>query len=239
MKNFEYSISVKSLIVDPLNGLNNLKIYYENNLAECNSELEYIARHREITCYFFDLREIKNFDLVQKYIDIEVSRQVRFKRLIEILKENHNKIKPILKYGRFNSTKNGINYLFYYTYEKRYIIEYHGICYEFNITESKNDISSGFSYVLRVMENGLDLKVVDLYPETDTNSKYLGKGISIGIILHSKELFNKRIISSSNKKLQTDYDEFNSEEAIDKVWKRLEDRELVGYNEKEGYYFTK
>jgi hypothetical protein len=68
------------------------------------------------------------------------------------------------------------------------------------------------------MENGIDLKVVDLYP--DLSKYYLGKGISIAIILEARNIFKKRIISSSNLST-SNYCEWNTPEAIEKVWKKL------------------
>ncbi|MBF6643906.1 hypothetical protein [Chryseobacterium indologenes] len=70
------------------------------------------------------------------------------------------------------------------------------------------------------MDNGTDLKVVALYP--DQKNYYLGRGISVSIILKAKDIFGKRIISSSCLK-PTYLGESISDLAVKKVWNRLVD----------------
>lgn len=87
--------------------------------------------------------------------------------------------------------------------------------------------------MLREMENGIDLKVIALFAD---NTYYLGKGISISIILKAKEIFGKRIISSSNLPPIT-VGESISELAISKVWKPLVERRKAKYCESEHHYY--
>jgi hypothetical protein len=89
-----------------------------------------------------------------------------------------------------------------------------------------------FSFLLRVMENGTDLKVSDLFA-----GSYKGKGISIAIILRAKELFNKRIISSSNR-TQSYIGEANWKEAIEKVWNPMVSQGLARYDAENDYYYV-
>lgn len=106
--------------------------------------------------------------------------------------------------------------------------------YFFDIWRDGDDLENlhKFSFLLRVMENGRDLKVVDLFA-----GDYKGKGISIPIILKSKQLFNKRIISSSNR-IKSYSGEANWGEAIEKVWKPLVSQGLAKYDTEKDYYFV-
>ncbi len=92
-----------------------------------------------------------------------------------------------------NTTKNEKNYTFLYIFNKQYLEDHEGNVLIFEIWEKGKEELDKFSFILREMENGVDLKVVDLYP--DSIGYYLGKGISRAMILHSKKLFDKRIIS--------------------------------------------
>lgn len=129
------------------------------------------------------------------------------------------------------STKDG-DFIF------EYCLDYHphlkSDVYFFDIWRDGDDLENlhKFSLLLRVMENGSDLKVVDLFA-----GDYKGKGISIPIILKSKQLFNKRIISSSNK-LKSYSGEANWDEAVEKVWKPLVSQELAKYDIENDYYFV-
>ncbi|QQQ28928.1 hypothetical protein [Chryseobacterium indoltheticum] len=78
------------------------------------------------------------------------------------------------------------------------------------------------------MENGNDLKVIDLFP--DSKKYYLGKGISRAMILHCKNLFVKRIISEGGNN--------KWEEARTKVWERMKSNREVAYCESNDFYFT-
>ncbi|MEM9548095.1 MAG: hypothetical protein AAGA77_19095, partial [Bacteroidota bacterium] len=132
----------------------------------------------------------------------------------------------------------GYEYKFTYSFYIDYMLHYDGETIIFNITTLGNEDKRGFSFKLKVMENGIDLKVVDMY--SDLEKKYLGKGISIAMILHVKSIFNKRIISSTNiQTYKCHIGESNSQDAIDKVWERMRKNEDAGYNEIEGYYYTK
>lgn len=68
--------------------------------------------------------------------------------------------------------------------------------------------------------------MVDLFAG---NKYYLGKGISIAMILHCKFIFGKRIISEREKN--------NWGEARTKVWERMKSSGEVAYCETKDYYF--
>ncbi len=134
-----------------------------------------------------------------------------------------------------SKNKNNEEFAFLFEYYLDYIHDYGANAFIFLIWEKGRETEDKFSYRLRVMENGNDLKVVDLFG--DCNNYYLGKGISIAIILKSKEIFNKRIISSSNK-VQSYRDEANYKPAIEKVWKKMVSKGLAGYDSENDFYFT-
>lgn len=118
-----------------------------------------------------------------------------------------------------------------------YILKYHqdikGNIYFFDIWKEGDKYTyDKYSFLLLIMENGRDLKVIDLYANA-----YKGRGISIPIILKSKELFNKRIISSSNK-TKIFSGEANLCEAITKVWEPMVKQGLAKYDSKYEYYYV-
>ena len=118
------------------------------------------------------------------------------------------------------SNKNGIKYNFLYKYHQAYIEAYEGETYIFEIWENGREDKDKFSFCLKLMENNLDLKIVDLYP--DAQKHYLGKGISIAIIKEAKSIFKKRIISSSNRNPTFDSESRWSDSST-KVWQKLVD----------------
>lgn len=69
------------------------------------------------------------------------------------------------------------------------------------------------------------LKVTDIFKGKDSHLK---TGLPEALILLSKQLFNKKIISSSNK-VKTESCEWRSEPGT-KVWKRLVKRNLALYD---------
>jgi len=140
------------------------------------------------------------------------------------------KIQGILK-----SVKNNMQFNFLFEYYVDYIKDYGANALIFLIWEEGRESEDKFSFRLRIMENGNDLKVVDLFG--DCSSYYLGKGISIAMILRSKEMFNKRIISSSNK-AKSFIGEANYKDATEKVWKRMVDSGLAEYDCLNDYYST-
>lgn len=91
------------------------------------------------------------------------------------------------------TSKNEKNYIFLYSFQQEYLEAYDGNVLIFEIWEEGKEQLDKFSFMLREMENGNDLKVVDLFP--DSKKYYLGKGISRAMILHCKNLFVKRLIS--------------------------------------------
>ncbi|MDB5088584.1 MAG: hypothetical protein JWR09_2578 [Mucilaginibacter sp.] len=104
------------------------------------------------------------------------------------------------------------------------------ICFE--IYDENEPAAKKYSFILEVMDNGTDLKVMDMFA-----SDYKGRGISIPMILKSKELFGKRIISSSNKH-KSRPGEMNWEEGIKKVWEPMVAQGLAAYNPIDDRYYV-
>lgn len=137
--------------------------------------------------------------------------------------------------GILTTTKNGKEFTFLFECHLEYVKNYGAEAFIFLIWEEGRFNESKFSFRLRIMENGNDLKVVDMYG--DCFNYYLGKGISIAMILRSKEMFKKRIISSSNI-VKSYFYEAISKTAIEKVWLRMVKSGLAGYDSINDYYFT-
>lgn len=95
----------------------------------------------------------------------------------------------------------------------------------FDIWDQKNIKPHKYSFILEIMENGHELKVMDMFA-----SDYKGGGISIPMILKAKEPFGKQIISSSNNH-RCRPGEGNWPEAIEKVWDPMVSQGLAVYNE--------
>lgn len=127
----------------------------------------------------------------------------------------------------YSSTKEK-NYTFLYSFEKEYLEAHNGTVLIFDIWEQGKEELQKFSFMLREMENGTDLKVVDLF--SDSKKYYSGKGISRAMILHCKNLFEKRIISERGHK--------NWEEARTIVWERMKSNGEVAYCESKDFYYT-
>lgn len=131
--------------------------------------------------------------------------------------------------GILNTSKNNKNFTFLYSFRQEYLEDHFGNVLIFEVWEKGKKDFDKFSFLLRIMENDIDLKVVDLFP--DNNNYYLGKGISVALILHCKFLFKKRIISERGEE--------NWPDARTKVWEQLKSNGEVAYCESEDYYFTK
>ncbi|WP_426477260.1 hypothetical protein ACP3T3_18740 [Chryseobacterium sp. CBSDS_008] len=129
--------------------------------------------------------------------------------------------------GILNTSKNEKSYTFLYNYQQEYLEDHNGNILIFEIWEKEKEELPKFSFSLRIMENGTDLKVVDLFAD---NKYYLGKGISIAMILLCKFLFRKRIISERGKD--------NWPDARTKVWERMKSNGEVAYCKTKDYYFT-
>ena len=134
----------------------------------------------------------------------------------------------------FISTKNNVTYQFTSRCTYMFNETYNGFTYVFEVYEESKESDDSFSLILLKMENETDLKVVDLYP--DSSKYYLGKGISISLLLKCREIFGKRIISSSNLKKSDNYCEWNTPEAIDKVWNPLVKSGKAIYDQDEDLY---
>lgn len=72
----------------------------------------------------------------------------------------------------------------------------------------------------------------DLFPPPS----YLGRGISIAFVLKAKEIFGKRIISSSNKFPATG--EMRKAPAEKYLWEPLRELGLAGYDNDRDIYYT-
>lgn len=134
---------------------------------------------------------------------------------------------PMKGSGTLKTRKLSQEFTFTYQYTLKYIRAYGGNTYEFQIWEPGHEAQDRFSFQLRIMENGNDLKVVDLFG--DNSNYYLGKGISIAIILEAMHIFNKRIISEHDGGWPA---------AREKVWERMRLQGLADYDITNKYYFT-
>jgi hypothetical protein len=137
-----------------------------------------------------------------------------------------------IKKGTLVSVKNNGEHNFRFEYFLHYDEYLKANVYVFDIWEEGRESKPKFSFLLRVMENGTDLKVIDLF----AGEYYKGKGISVAIILNAKELFNKRITSSS-KKVKSHYSEDRWKDA-EKVWQGLVEKGFAKYDEHNDYYYT-
>lgn len=95
------------------------------------------------------------------------------------------------------TSKNKKNYNFLYSFQQEYLEDHEGNVLIFEIWEEGKEELDKFSFMLREMENGTDLKVVDLF--SDSKKYYLGKGISRAMILHCKNLFVNEEIKTGKK----------------------------------------
>jgi hypothetical protein len=198
-------------------GFSPLKKLVERMWVQAQSELEFQAILKKKTNDFSQY-SIADIDLLKDEIFVSRENFRNFWDTLNDLIKEQLSYKPELKYGQLLSQKNGLTYNFVYEYHCIFEIKLNSPAYIFKIFEKGREDESCFSFQLREMENGRDLKVVDLYP--DLSKYYLGKGISIAIILEARNIFKKAIISSSN--LSTShYCEWNTPEAIEKVWKKL------------------
>lgn len=122
---------------------------------------------------------------------------------------------------------------FQFCYKSEFNDEHKANIYSFNIWktgDNPNDFKN-YSLLLKEMPNGTDLKVIDLFA-----NKYKGQGISIPMLLKTKDIFNKRIIPSSNRK-KSHSGEANWKEAIDRVWNPMMVQGLAKYDEADDYYY--
>lgn len=133
--------------------------------------------------------------------------------------------------GELQTRKGIFTYQYLIYHHKHYNADF----YMFDIWDERDDSPDlhKFSFCLEIMANGTDLKVTDLFA-----CDYKRKGISIPLILKAKELFGKRIISTSNKN-PARHDEANWSEAIEKVWEPMVSQGLAAYNQDNDYYFVK
>jgi len=138
--------------------------------------------------------------------------------------ENQHKVR-----GNLKTLKSG-DYV--YEYFPYYFSDIKVNTYSFDIWDKNDEAPHKYSFILEIMENGADLKVMDMFA-----SDYTGRGISIPIILKAKELFGKRIISSSNTH-RSRPGEANWDMAIEKVWEPMVSQGLAIYNELDDRYYV-
>lgn len=155
-----------------------------------NSEIEFLGLVRSQILKYENLGD----EYLHKLISINKEDYPNFFKTIREIENFINSIPIEKRTGEFKSVKNGI--LYKYDWFKEYNIRNNAINKIFEIWERGREDKSKFSFILREMENKKDLKVIDLFP--DSEKYYLGNGIAISMILECKKLFGKRIISSSN-----------------------------------------
>ena len=85
-----------------------------------------------------------------------------------------------------------------------------------------------FDFQLTTIDNNI-LKVTSMFAGNDYQRK---KGIPEALILMSKSLFNKKIISSSRSNINAEF----RNPAATKVWKRLVHKGLAKYNKEKDIY---
>ena len=235
----QLSKNIVHLLLNPAKGLEVLYLFYVDLLEKSKSELEFIARHRNETKNRFLGYSYSDVELLQDEFDVQNFDYERFREIIQKFEDNLKLFEPQVSNGNFKSFKNGMEYNFIYTYYTDYILAFKGESLVFNITTHDSANMNGFSFQLKIMPNGKDLKVVDMYHD-EKNKSTFGKGVSVAIIQHVTKKIKKRIISSTNiNAYKCHSGESNSQEAIDKVWEKMREIGDVGYNEIEGYYYTK
>jgi len=99
--------------------------------------------------------------------------------------KDEDKLKGIL------TTRKSGDYTFEYFRYYFSDIKINSYCFE--IWNEKDRASKKYSFILEILGNETDLKVMDMYA-----CDYRGRSISIPIILKAKQLFSRRIVSSSN-----------------------------------------
>ncbi len=232
----KYSDKIKELIISPSKELEPLNFTIIEISKTSKDEIEFLKRIKTKINEFLQY-ELEHIEYLQEDIAIKKSEFYQLRKILMEIRSNLNQFPTKYIQGELTSHKNGNSYKFLYNYYMDYIEGDNGNSYVFEIWSDGNENEGKFSFRLKIEKNGKDLKVVDLYP--DSTKKYLGKGISIAIILESKKIFNKRIISSTNvDDKQTVQGEDNSEAAIEKVWKRLVDNDKAKYDRLNGYYYT-
>lgn len=105
--------------------------------------------------------------------------------------------------------------------------EHNGLTrFVFNICDKNGDFSdsNNYSYVLVKIPNTRELKIIDMYA-----NDFKKCGISIPIILKSKEIFREYTVISSSNKSKYFHDESNSEIAIQLIWEPMVKQGLADY----------
>jgi hypothetical protein len=194
-----------------------------------NSKIEFLGLVRSQILKYENLGD----EYLHKLISINKEDYPNFFKTIREIENFINSIPIEKRTGEFKSVKNGI--LYKYDWFEEYNIRNNAINKIFEIWERGREDKSKFSFILREMENKKDLKVIDLFP--DSEKYYLGNGIAISMILECKKLFGKRIISSSNL-FPSSTNEARWEDATKKVWEKLVNQELAKYDSKKDIFYT-
>ena len=120
---------------------------------------------------------------------------------------------------------------FQFEYFRHFNNTYRFDTYAFSIWAGEGEPDGNAAdFSLLIMNDGIHLKVIDLFMKD-----YSGKGIAIAIILKAREIFGKKIISSSNTN-KSFTSEANWPEAIQRVWQPLVDQGLAHYDAFNDHY---
>jgi hypothetical protein len=121
---------------------------------------------------------------------------------------------------------------FTYEYFQFYNKTHHFDTYAFMIWYDRTPEKEKADMSLLIMKDGVHLKVIDLMM-----NDYKGKGIAIAIVLECRNIFRKRIISSSNNSRTKCFtSEANWPEAIARVWQPLTEQGLAVYDQLNDQY---
>lgn len=116
---------------------------------------------------------------------------------------------------------------FIYEYFRFYNKTHHFDTYAFMIWDDGTPEKEKADMSLLIMEDDVHLRVIDLMM-----NDYKGKGIAIAIILECRNIFGKRIVSSSNNSsVKSFIGEANWPEAIARVWQPLTEQGLAVYDQ--------
>lgn len=136
----------------------------------------------------------------------------------------------------FNSYKNGCTYSYWLSYEEVFLKPLGFTIYRLFIKDEVEEEGAGhpsFYVVLKIMSGDKELKLIDLFPA----DHYRGKGLSVAIITEARKLFQRTIISSSTN-CPTYTGESRRIDATNKVWQRLVDDGLAGYDGERDVFYT-
>lgn len=225
------SRKVQTKIVEPLESITQFKPILEDLLSSSRKQIFFLDK------LSYQLRIIKNCEY-QHLHEIVLIPKTQYWEFIKVINQVLGVLESIPRkkyYGTICYKKDNRFHEFTYFYKIKFLQEYEGDAYCFEVWEAGMENESKFYFDLRIMKGGKDLKVVNLARTDYIRNK--GKRISIAMILESKILFKRRIISSSNLK-KTFSKESRFQRATDYVWKKMEAENLAAYNDIGDYYYT-